>query len=250
MSLTFTKNTTLWLTQPTEQAQTIIKALQKKAIKVKSEPLIHIQSVSDSKVLQNKIKTLSADLLIFVSRHAVQAIAPFCTQLPKKPQHYRWLAIGQATQSALQKITSEEVIFPEEANSEALLQLPVLEKSKVQGKKVIIFRGASGRALLGDTLCVRGAKVTYLTCYNAYAVTLSHHAFKDFSLTDILYITSEKSLNVIANSPVSVSGQLRKSQLLVSSQRLAKLAKAVGFEQIHVSQDPTLSSLMAALGLS
>src|SRR5204863_7288654 len=51
----------------------------------------------------------------------------------------------------------------EGADSEALLALPELQQ--VQGRRVVIFRGGTGRPLLGNALASRGARVEYADCY-------------------------------------------------------------------------------------
>ena len=74
------------------------------------------------------------------------------------------VAVGQGTRNALGHFGIDNVIVPSARfDSEALLELRELRE--VTGKRFVIFRGDSGRELLGETLLKRGATVTYVECY-------------------------------------------------------------------------------------
>jgi uroporphyrinogen-III synthase len=103
----------------------------------------------------------SYDLAVFVSPTAVQKVM---ARAPKLPQRLVAAAIGAGSKRELERHGVRPVLAPDEgADSEALLRLPDLQR--VQGKRVVIFRGGAGRPLLGDALRARGAEVEYADCY-------------------------------------------------------------------------------------
>lgn len=72
--------------------------------------------------------------------------------------------VGQGSARELKKFGVGEVIAPTTRfDSEALLCMAELQQ--IKGRRVVIFRGDTGRELLGDTLTKRGASVTYAECY-------------------------------------------------------------------------------------
>ncbi len=102
------------------------------------------------------------DLVIFVSPSAVQRAgalrgAPW-------PAGLRAAAVGEGTRRALEAAGLREAVVPAGgADSEALLALPELQR--MDGARVLLVRGEGGRALLGQTLAARGARVEHAECY-------------------------------------------------------------------------------------
>jgi len=80
------------------------------------------------------------------------------------PAGLRVATVGRGSERELQRHGFAAVIAPTERfDSEGLLDLPELRQ--VEGKRVVIFRGESGRELLGETLTARGAMIEYAECY-------------------------------------------------------------------------------------
>jgi len=72
--------------------------------------------------------------------------------------------VGMGSRQELEARGFSGVIAPAaQSDSEALLALP--ELANVAGRRFVIFRGDSGRQLLGDALEARGASVEYAACY-------------------------------------------------------------------------------------
>jgi uroporphyrinogen-III synthase len=109
------------------------------------------------------------DIAIFVSPNAVDhAIAPLLAA-GGLPAAARIAAVGSATAS---RVEASGIRAPEAApllvpdagfDSEALLER--LPAADVAGRRVLIFRGEGGRALLGEGLRSRGARVEYVETY-------------------------------------------------------------------------------------
>lgn len=103
------------------------------------------------------------DFAFFVSANAVEFGAP-----ARWPSRLRVFAPGPGTAEALAGVGCPNAQTPTSTfDSEGLLALPELRD--VAEKKVIIFRGDSGREMLGEALLRRGAAVEYVACYRRAA---------------------------------------------------------------------------------
>lgn len=98
------------------------------------------------------------DLAIFISPTAVRE------GLKHLRAGAQVVALSRGTRRELERHGVAGAAAAEEgADSEALLELP--ELARPAGKRIAIFRGEGGRALLGEELRRRGAAVEYVECY-------------------------------------------------------------------------------------
>src|SRR5262245_14062251 len=146
------------VTRPRELAGALAAAIEKAGGKAILFPTIAIEDAPAPAALG---KLDAYDLAVFVSPTAVQKVM---ARVGRWPERLTAAAIGAGWKRELQRHGVREVLAPEEgADSEALLGLPALQS--VKGKRVVIFRGGTGRPLLGDALKARGAEVEYADCY-------------------------------------------------------------------------------------
>ena len=132
-------------------------------------PVIDIVPASDAGQLQQLAQNLDYDILLFVSRNAVDGAFRVLDAAKLSPGLI-FGVIGSATHTALAGELSKSdfnleqcLLAGEPYNSETLLQSPALQQ--VAGKRVLILRGQQGRNLLGDELTARGARVDYAEVY-------------------------------------------------------------------------------------
>ncbi len=167
------------------------------------------------------------DLVVFVSPTAVVQGARWIDAGEKV------LALGAGTAHEIMK-SRKNVIFPASgADSEALLALP--ELADVAGRRVLIVRGEGGRALLGETLLLRGAKVDTAECYRRVrpradaaplladwvdAVTVNSGE----ALSNLLELLGERGRRALADTP-----------LFVPHPRIAEQASAAGAREVLVA---------------
>jgi uroporphyrinogen-III synthase len=146
------------VTRPRELAGALAAAIEKAGGKPVLFPTIAIEDAPPPDALRH----LDAyDLAVFVSPTAVQKVM---ARVPAWPKRLQAAAIGAGSRRELERNGVGGVLAPEEgADSEALLEMPELRR--VEGKRVVIFRGGTGRPLLGDALAARGASVEYADCY-------------------------------------------------------------------------------------
>ncbi len=188
------------------------------------------------------------DLLIFVSRNAVEQALPLlpATRLPSGPE---LAAVGAATAKALAEAGRPPDLVPSAGyDSESLLALPRL--ADMRGRRVLIVRGEGGRPLLGDTLAARGAEIAYAEVYRRTlprADTASLLTRWDRDVQLVTATSGEVLDNLCALLGEEGRGLLLATPLAVVSGRTASAAKALGFLRVEIAERATDEDLLAAL---
>ena len=157
-------------TRPSHQQGELTQMLQRDGARVLAFPVIDIEPVAVGPAQRQLARSIGDyDILLFVSRNAVEAAFGFIDARRLKAPVCLGV-IGSATLAALQAALADTgldiedcLLAGEPYNSETLLQAPALQR--VDGKRVLIFRGQRGRNLLGDELTRRGASVEYAEVY-------------------------------------------------------------------------------------
>jgi uroporphyrinogen-III synthase len=146
------------VTRPRELAEPFVQLLEQRGARALVFPAIEIQPLPPAPQLG---RVAEFDIVVFVSPSAVRVAL---RALPPWPGGLAGAAIGSGTKRELERAGIAPVIAPAAgADSEALLAAP--EMQHVAGKRVLIVRGDGGRALLGDALAARGARVEHAECY-------------------------------------------------------------------------------------
>lgn len=191
------------------------------------------------------------DWVIFVSRNAVRAAAPWLDP-PLAELAPRTAAVGAGTARALSELGCAAAVVPSAGgSSEALLAHPALRRGS--GRKILIVRGAGGRELLARSLRARGARVDYAEVYRRRRPQLSSGDLQRTlgdGMPGLVTATSGQILeNLVEMIP---AGPLRRAllaaQLVVVSERMIKLARTLGFERPPLLADaPADEALVAAM---
>jgi len=227
------KGVSIVVTRPAHQAEPLCRRLDEEGAEVVRFPVMEIAEPRDKNTLFAIIDTLADfDLAIFISPNAVNRAISLINSRVEFPPHLLIAAVGQGSARALEKSGRPVDIFPVQSfNSEALLALP--ELSRVEHKKVVIFRGEGGRELLADTLRQRGAVVVYAECYRRIipqfeiAPLLSHWERGE---AHVIIVTSNDGLqNLYDMIPSPDRCHLLKTPLVVISQRMCALSAKLGF---------------------
>ena len=187
------------------------------------------------------------DVMIFVSANAVDHAFPL---LPDEiPVDMAIGAVGQATAQRLAETGLDPTLVPDTRfDSEGLLAIPALHR--LQGKRVVIVRGLSGRPLLGDTLTERGAEVDYAEVYTR---TLPHRDTRNLvrgwtRMVDIVTTTSNESLDNLFTMLGDDGAQLlQTTPLVVVSERAAAHAKRRGCRHVHLAESALNGKLLEAI---
>jgi uroporphyrinogen-III synthase len=246
---------TVLITRPSNQVESLRRAIESGGAKVLSLPLIEIRALNDAQAIQDlKDKVLQLDCyqsLIFVSNNAVsfggEVINNYWPQFPLKVDV---IAVGPTTAEAASERFACEVIQPSSGmTSEDILRLPQLQD--VSEKKIGIVRGQGGRELLADTLRERGAIVDYLEAYSRTPIDYTSADFCNRLLeagVNVLTVSSGESLDRLTHLLVDNRKKLQQLNLLVPSQRVGRQAENAGYQQVHSASGADPLSFVSALG--
>jgi uroporphyrinogen-III synthase len=231
------------VTRPTLQAGSLIAHIQRLGGEAVLFPAIAIEPIVLS-------VAASYDLVIFVSANAVEHGA----RLLSRSDSTRIAAIGKATAAALSAIDVQVDFVPAaDSSSEALLAHPDLAVGA--DTRVLIVRGVGGRTLLQESFAARGSHVDVLEVYRRTLPTVEPAILAtlatrwDAGDIDIVTLTSIETLtNLLALLGDTAERFLRRTPLLVASQRIGDAAVAMGLAgEIVLANGADDESLVGAL---
>lgn len=234
------------VTRPQEQASTLLQGISQLGGKAILFPLLEIKPLTDDVSLHSVIARLHEfQLAIFISPNAVRFGMAAIQRADNLPPDLQIATIGLSSAKALTEFGIKKVISPQHRfDSESLLALPVLQN--VNGKRVLIFRGDSGRELLGDALKSRGAQVEYACCYHRSKPQKNISTLLE-AKPDIITVSSSEALrNLVEMLDPMSSAQLLTLPLFVSHQRIALAAQHLGWQNVvitHGGDEGLLSAL-------
>lgn len=259
---TNTLNRRVLACRPQQQNATWVVFLQEQGLDVLDIPLLQIadiETAANKQAVKEIILKLDAfDYLIFVSqnavRHAFEWIDDFWPELPEQQLMF---AIGSKTAAAIADIcknyypsSSINLVANQTAmNSEALLEHELMRAP--EGKKILIFKGAGGRKFLEQNLRSRGAEVSTCSLYERSLPDEAVDSFTNLELDkarDIFVVFSGETLN---NLDTALEGNAYPDKktipLVVPGERVAELAKNLGFENIHTAENASETSMWHTL---
>lgn len=241
------------VTRPSPQGEELVSRLRALGRKAWSFPLIEFVPGRDLAQLGAGLASLgSGDMLFALSRHAVDfAQGQLIQQKLAWPASPGYFSIGRATGLALHTASGMAVRYPLDREiSEVLLQLPELQN--VAGRKALILRGNGGRELLGETLQQRGASVAFCECYQRcdrhYDGAEEAMRWQRRGVTMLVVTSGEMLQRLWALTPEWYrESWLLTCELLVVSERLAILARELGWRNIRVADGADNDALLRAL---
>lgn len=189
--------------------------------------------------------------------HKIVVVSPFAAEClaesldrywPQLPTGIDYYSVGSATAEVLHQRLGVRVRLPPSAagedTSEALLTLASLQQ--LDHQRILLVAGETGLPLLADTLSARGATVTRLAVYRRTLLTPPPTLERRLSTGNFraLIATSGELLEHLAKWCHQAA---LNQPLIVSSRRLATLAKTLGFRDIEVASGATPAALLATL---
>lgn len=238
------------VTRPAHQADALVSLIETEGGEAIRLPTIEIAPPVDPTALDAVFKRWADfHLVIFVSPNALRAALPRLRAFGISPT-LPCAAVGPGTQQALRAEGFEDVLAPTtNFDSEALLEL--LPTASVAGKNILIVRGTGGRALLGESLGARGARISHAECYRRLpprqpaAAALTRLVRGEI---DIISITSVEGLrNLYALVAPAERGRLLATPILVVGERQAQAGRELGFKSIQVAVRASDAAILDAL---
>ena len=242
------------VTRPAHQAEGLSRLIEQHGGRALRFPVLEILPPSDPGPLQRVTTRLHEyDWAIFISANAVErALAPILSTR-SWPSATRIAVIGRSSEQALQRHRLHADLCPTgRFDSEALLALPAMQKENVDGARVVIFRGEGGREHLADSLRERGAQVDYVAAYRRARPEVDVApllAQWRAGAIDIVLVTSAESLHNLVTMTAGEGGELlRRTPLLVVSERMLPVLQQHGFDQPPVlAANATDAAVLEAL---
>jgi uroporphyrinogen-III synthase len=204
------------------------------------EPIL-FPTIAISPVESAAEKNPSAEIVIFISPSAVVYGGPFFQETSAVI-----IAVGSGTKAELENLGFENILIPEKFSSEGLLAMPELQN--IESKKVTVVKGEGGRELLTDELQARGAQLNLLDVYRR-ELPVTQLSPRQLQQVDVIIATSVQCLENLKELVVPGSQQaLLQKALLVSSDRIAKRARQLGFTaEVQLAENASNRALLARL---
>jgi uroporphyrinogen-III synthase len=257
-------------TRPNNRATNLVEAINRLCpdnlvIKAHHTPLIEITEYYDQAFFEQVARnattsqndSIAFDGVIFISGNAVDwAQRSLAASLWQSILTCPLYAIGEQTASVLQteidKLvtnsqrlkTDNQVIYPQQMNSEGLLSLPELQS--VTGQQWLIVKGKGGRDRLKTGLQAGGASVTELSVYQRQLPNASaqQQIAKRQALKPIWLISSIQALENLCQI---LNHQVQDCRIIISSDRIAEQASQMGFSVIAQAADASDKQLLQTL---
>jgi len=211
------------VTRPRIQATELVNAIEGQGGRAYCFPVMEIAPFDDNVVHRQAAELGKPDIVIFVSRNAVEYGIEFT-------DGGRIAVIGPATAKAVKAAGRVVDIQPASGfDSEHLLEEPALRD--VEGTHIRIIRGTSGRELLAEELTARGAAVEYLSVYERRLPEVGPETLADLESRwrqgeiNVITVMSVQSLiNLAEILPAWCAAQLATTLLVTPAGRVLKEA--------------------------
>lgn len=211
-------------------------------------PGLSLRAVSDVDAARAQWQQAQGDdLLIFTSPAAVR-YATALTALTALDTRAVVVATGQGTSRALLRHGVDAQVPTTRQDSEGVLALPALQS--LQGRRVALITAPDGRGLLQEQLAKRGATVREVHVYTRGAPRLNRRhidAVMQLPSTACVLISSADAMrHLLTFLPVAARDRLRRAVAVVSSDRIAELARLDGFSRVEMASSAHSEDLLAA----
>lgn len=230
------------VTRPAEQADKLAGQIEARGGIAVRFPVLAIFDADDPRPLQTAAQDIEGyDFAVFVSPNAAEKALGAVTAQRAWPPRVVAAAMGETSARAIARFGVTRIVTPDGGrfDSEALLARPEFAPEAIAGKRVAIFRGESGRELLGETLEARGAQVTRIPCYRRGRPDIDAAPLRALlaqGAVDALTVTSSEGLrNLVAMVGAAGEVALKAVPLLVAHQRIAEEARQLGFAEAIVT---------------
>jgi len=249
---------TVVITRPRAQADRLARAAAALGRKVVVLPLLEIFPLADDTRLKAALAGLPAYALVaFVSPNAIDAAF---AHIARWPAGVAIAVLGEGSRAALAQHgvgghNAEIVSPPDPARSDSENLLRALDLAALNGKRVLIVRGESGRELMAEGLRAAGALVTtvaaYRRCVPRLTPELAATLLSLLAQENDWIITSSEALRgllalVAQLEPQDAVAKMQQQHLIVPHARIAETARTLGLSRLTLTGSGD-ARLLAAL---
>lgn len=244
---------TILVTRPSPSGEQLVARLRTLGRVAYHSPLIEFAPGNELAQLPAMLSSLKPQDMIFVlSQYAVNyAHRALQLQAQPWPDFVSYYAIGRTTGLLMHRASSLPIVYPQDGEtSETLLNLPALQS--IRGRNALILRGNGGRELLADTLRERGVNVGYCECYRRspifYDGSEQSSSWQRAGINTLVVTSGEMLQQLYTLVPDYYrTSWLLSCTLVVVSERLAALARQLGWQTIRVAENADNDALIRAL---
>lgn len=210
------------VTRPRELAGALAEQIERRGGRAIVFPAIEIEALPPPPALR---RIAEYQMVVFVSPSAVRVAM---RSIPIWPPMLTAAAVGAGTRRELERAGIARIVAPQAgADSEALLAAP--EMQDMASKRVLIVRGENGRAVLGEALAARGARIEYAECYRrsrpATDAARLLQSWKQEEIDAVSVSSSEGLDNFLAMTGAEGRTLLARTPLFVPHPRVASHAR-------------------------
>ncbi|WP_250627507.1 uroporphyrinogen-III synthase [Pinirhizobacter soli] len=235
------------ITRPAGTAATLVAAVRARGGIPVLLPGLSLRTAQDTQAAATALDhALAADVIVFTSPAAVA----HARQLRPLVTLAKVCALGVGTAKALDRAGIKDARFPEREDSEGLLAMDIM--SQLGHARVALVGAAGGRGVLRSVLRERSARFDEVHVYRRGPARLDarhRDAASAFTRRDRVLLSSAEAL---ANLHQALAGEpwqaLLEATWIVSSERLAAMARDAGMATVHVAssaQGPALLDMAA-----
>ncbi|MGH1439921.1 MAG: uroporphyrinogen-III synthase [Cellvibrionaceae bacterium] len=247
------------VTRPEAQALPWAAQLNALGARTVVQPMLAIEALTqdkDNQAIKNRLLNLDKyQKAIFVSQNAVEYGVEWIDEFwPQLPTRLAFFAVGETTahllSAKLEYLGASVCAAKHAMNSEALLELNELQD--VKGDNILIFRGQGGRTHLGKSLEARSALVDYCELYaRVLPKQIDTHKINTLctsTLSTVVAVHSGETLHNLCEAVETTQLEWIKQQaLLIPGDRVANIAKTLGFNTLIIAENATHESMIGAL---
>lgn len=239
------------VTRPAHQAEPLCRLIAQHGgipIRFPTVQIAQPQNLASALAILSRLDAYH--LAIFTSPNAVERAFPHIRAHGGIPPALEIAAIGKATAQKLTRFGVSCCWQPEsDYTSEGLLRLGRFQQ--VAGQAIIIVRGENGRALLADTLLMRGARVDFAEVYRrqrpATEIGLLLERWKFGEIGAVVVTSTEILLNLFDMLSGPEQDYLRNTPLITLSARTQQTAAEYGCRRILVAENASDEAIVSTL---
>lgn len=235
------------IVRPLRDEDALLKRLDQASINFRYIPIMSIQPIMEAgkdyaSVIDCIDRLEHFDQIIFISANAAEIGLPIISQRwPSLPAGIEFFAVGQQTAGIFTDF-NYPVSYPQnQPNTEGLLE-EITQLQDLEGKSVLILRGGQGRQTLGEELVRRGASIEYCELYQREIQSQNLAKAKEFMASAGCLVVHSGELLQAMDIPKD-----KHIPLVVPSDRIALMAKKMGYQSVQVADNALPDSMYKAV---